>query len=105
MQHDTGGDDESPGPLTKAIDFLFRIVEKRTRDAYRLSPGVVVYPTRNANEELFPLPVVPVNSLQRNTLTSAIVEVGPGLEYLENSGPAIFACGNWVIEYPRQLVM
>ncbi|KAI9868844.1 MAG: hypothetical protein M1813_004695 [Trichoglossum hirsutum] len=51
---------KSLGPLTKAIDLLFQIVDKRTQDAYRvafdlLSPGSTIYSTKNADEELFPL--------------------------------------------------
>ena len=59
---------KSLGPLTKAIDLFFQIVDKRTRDAYRTafdlpSPGAIVYSTENANEELFPLRAIRINSL------------------------------------------
>ena len=59
---------KSLGPLTGAVDLLFQIVDKRTRDDYRaafdlLSPGATVYTTKTANEELFPLRAILINSL------------------------------------------
>jgi hypothetical protein len=59
---------KSLGPLTKAIDLLFQIVDKRTRDVYHaafdlLSPGATVYSTKYASEELFPLRAILINSL------------------------------------------
>ncbi|KAI9771915.1 MAG: hypothetical protein M1839_002698 [Geoglossum umbratile] len=66
---------KSLGPLTNAIDLLFQIVDKRTRDAYRvafelLSPGAMIYPTKNADEELFPLRAIPINSLTEEHVDS-----------------------------------
>jgi hypothetical protein len=68
-------------PLTKAIDLLFQVVDKRTRDAYRttfdlLSPGAMVYSTKNANEELFPLRAILINSLTEEHIDSGGWEGG-----------------------------
>ncbi|KAI9773295.1 MAG: hypothetical protein M1839_002155 [Geoglossum umbratile] len=66
---------KSLGPLTKVIDLLFQIVDKRTRDAYRaafdlLSPGATIHSTKNANEELFPLRAILINSLTEEHVDS-----------------------------------
>ncbi|KAI9867569.1 MAG: hypothetical protein M1813_008368 [Trichoglossum hirsutum] len=72
---------KSLGPLTKAIDLLFQIVDKRTRDAYHsafdlLSPGATVYSTKYANEELFPLRAILINSLTEEHIDSGDWEGG-----------------------------
>ena len=66
---------KSLGPLTKAIDLQFQIVDKCTRDAYHaafnlLSPGATVYSTKDANEELFPLRAIFINSLTEEHIDS-----------------------------------
>src|SRR5579862_5112452 len=66
---------KSLGPLTKAIDLLFQIVDKSTRDAYHaafdlLSPGATVYSTKYANGELFPLRAILINSLTEEHIDS-----------------------------------
>ena len=54
----------SLGPLTRAIDLLFRIVDKCTRDEYlmafdRLDPDVKIVTTKEMSHELFPFRAVP----------------------------------------------
>ncbi|KAH0558486.1 hypothetical protein GP486_004856 [Trichoglossum hirsutum] len=53
----------------------FQIVDKRIRDAYRmafdlLSPGVMIYSTKNTGEELFPLRAILINSLTEKHVDS-----------------------------------
>jgi hypothetical protein len=50
---------KSLGPLTKAIDLLFQIVDKPT------------YPTKSASEELFPLRAILINSLTEEHIDSS----------------------------------
>ncbi|KAI9776692.1 MAG: hypothetical protein M1839_009419 [Geoglossum umbratile] len=66
---------KSLGPLTKAIDLLFQVVDKCTRNAYHaafdlLSPGARIHSTENANEELFPLRAILINSLTEEHVDS-----------------------------------
>jgi hypothetical protein len=63
------------GPLSKAIDLLFQVVDKHTQDAYHaafdlLSLGAAVYSTRDTNEELFPLRAILINSLTEEHIDS-----------------------------------
>jgi hypothetical protein len=72
---------KSLGPLTKAIDLLCQIIDKCTRDAYCtvfdfLSPDAMVYSTKNANEELFPLRAILINSLTEEHIDSGDWEGG-----------------------------
>jgi hypothetical protein len=72
---------KSLGPLMGAVDLLFQIVDKRTRDDYLaafdlLSPGATVYAIKTANEELFPLRAILINSLTEEHTDSGDWEGG-----------------------------
>ena len=50
----------SLGPLTRAIDLLFQIIDKCTRDEYLMAfdPDVKIATTKEMSRELFPLRAV-----------------------------------------------
>ncbi|KAH0551655.1 hypothetical protein GP486_007126 [Trichoglossum hirsutum] len=71
----------SLGPLTRAVDLLFQIVDKRTRDGYlaafdRLDPDVKIATTKEMSHELFPLRAVLFNTLTEEHIDSGDWEGG-----------------------------